>query len=470
MEILEDAGVGPCARRLIKSFSENETLVCRASGYYGRAFKSDRGVTQGGPLSPTIFNLMVDAIVREWIYQMVATGFDTTDIRVIAAVFYADDGLIATRDPAVLQDAFDLLTDLFDRVGLATNETKTEVMVFLPDRIRTCLSEDAYLSRMDTLHRASKKAGKVECHICQKKFGRLCLASHLASQHGVYHSHLLVGADVCQPAAEPRRLTAKHYINEDVWRCPVPDCPMGREGKGAASQQALRLHFSHRHPNYLVVTAGNCFPRCRRCRVQTRAAGTPRHEATATCHSRAERRDQHAVAARCAAAVEQTFTAMGKPLCRVETFKYLGRVIAYDDSDVPAARRQLQRARAVWGRLRNGIAKEGVPAPVAGMFYQAVVAAVLLYGSESWVLPQAQLARLEGFHVECARRLTGMRPRKVGKKWVYPKSAAVLAKAGLKPLSFYIQKRWATVAATIADRPVLEECRGAARLRGTPVR
>ena len=74
---------------------------------------------------------------------------------------------------------------------------------------------------------------------------------------------------------------------------------------------------------------------------------------------------------------------MNKPLCRVETFKYLGRVIAYDDSDVPAARRQLQRARAVWGRLRNVIAKEGVPAPVAGMFYQAVVVSVLLYGSET---------------------------------------------------------------------------------------
>ena len=55
-----------------------------------------------------------------------------------------------------------------------------------------------------------------------------------------------------------------------------------------------------------------------------------------------------------------------------------------------------------------------MPAPVVGMFYQAVVAAVLLYGSESSVLPDAKLARLESFHVECARRLTGMRPRKRG--------------------------------------------------------
>ena len=53
--------------------------------------------------------------------------------------------------------------------------------------------------------------------------------------------------------------------------------------------------------------------------------------------------------------------------------------------------------------------------------------------------------------------------------FVYPKSTDVLRAAGLQPLRYYIQKRSATVAETIADRPVLEEYRGAERLRGTPV-
>ena len=39
-------------------------MVARAGGYYGTAFKGERGVTQGGPLSPTIFNVVVDAVVR----------------------------------------------------------------------------------------------------------------------------------------------------------------------------------------------------------------------------------------------------------------------------------------------------------------------------------------------------------------------------------------------------------------------
>ena len=34
---------------------------------------------------------------------------------------------------------------------------------------------------------------------------------------------------------------------------------------------------------------------------------------------------------------------------------------------------------------------------MVGMFYQAVIAAVLLYGSELWVLPPSGLKVLEGF-------------------------------------------------------------------------
>ena len=39
-------------------------MVARASGYYGKAFKGARGVTQGNTLSPTIFNVVVDAVGR----------------------------------------------------------------------------------------------------------------------------------------------------------------------------------------------------------------------------------------------------------------------------------------------------------------------------------------------------------------------------------------------------------------------
>ena len=118
LEILEDCRVGPRARRLIQQFWELGETACRASRYYGRVFKAGRGVTQGGALSLTVFNLMDDAIMWEWITQLKERGVDTEDIRKLVACFYAYGELVASRDANTLQKAFHILTGLFDRVGL----------------------------------------------------------------------------------------------------------------------------------------------------------------------------------------------------------------------------------------------------------------------------------------------------------------------------------------------------------------
>ena len=117
-------------------------VCCKATGCYGLPFKAGHGVTQGGPVPPpTIFNQMADAIIRDWERLIIIRCIPLGEIRTLIAVFYADDGLIASRNPKTLQTAVDLLTGLFDRVGLQTNTTKTEVMVFVPGKIRIFLSD-----------------------------------------------------------------------------------------------------------------------------------------------------------------------------------------------------------------------------------------------------------------------------------------------------------------------------------------
>ena len=72
LEILEGYDVGPQAMRLLQTYWRRLTMVARAGGYCGIAFKGECGVTQGDPISPTILNVVADAVVRHWVMWVIA--------------------------------------------------------------------------------------------------------------------------------------------------------------------------------------------------------------------------------------------------------------------------------------------------------------------------------------------------------------------------------------------------------------
>ena len=67
LEILEGYGVGPRSCSILWTYWDRLWMVARSGGYYGNSFEVFRGVTQGDPLSPTIFNVVVYAVVRHWV-------------------------------------------------------------------------------------------------------------------------------------------------------------------------------------------------------------------------------------------------------------------------------------------------------------------------------------------------------------------------------------------------------------------
>ena len=75
----------------------------------------------------------------------------------------------------------------------------------------------------------------------------------------------------------------------------------------------------------------------------------------------------------------------------MEVFKYLGRLIAFDDDDTQAVRGNLAKARRVWARISRILRAENASVRVCGMFYKATVQSVLLFGSETWMLSPATL-------------------------------------------------------------------------------
>ena len=61
------------------------------------------------------------------------------------------------------------------------------------------------------------------------------------------------------------------------------------------------------------------------------------------------------------------------------------------DENCPSVRRNVWRERQVWSRFGNFLRREGADPIVSEKFYCAVVQAVLLFESETWVLTAAIL-------------------------------------------------------------------------------
>ena len=74
LDILEGYGVGPRYRRLLQYYCRRLTMVAQEGGYHRTAFKGERGVTQGDPMSPTIFNVVADVVVCHWVMGIIANA------------------------------------------------------------------------------------------------------------------------------------------------------------------------------------------------------------------------------------------------------------------------------------------------------------------------------------------------------------------------------------------------------------
>ncbi len=106
-----------------------------------------------------------------------------------------------------------------------------------------------------------------------------------------------------------------------------------------------------------------------------------------------------------ALALRQQFLVCDNVLEQVEVFKHLGCLLAQDDDDIQTICTQMQKAQATWAQVRQVLWSENASPFVAARFYQAIIQAILLYGSKSWIISRTAMARLEGLHIFAAYRM-----------------------------------------------------------------
>jgi uncharacterized protein (DUF433 family) len=128
LQLLQQYGVGPNICSIIEQIWTNDKLIPKQNKCFGKPIFAARGVQQGDIMSPTLFNIMIDAVIRD--YEARARIDNKTTIQ-----FYADDGFIGSPDYVVAQYTLNVLGQSFQSIGLNINVEKTESMTMSTPRL-----------------------------------------------------------------------------------------------------------------------------------------------------------------------------------------------------------------------------------------------------------------------------------------------------------------------------------------------
>mmetsp|Transcript_5724 Transcript_5724/g.8521 ORF Transcript_5724/g.8521 Transcript_5724/m.8521 type:complete len:1130 (+) Transcript_5724:164-3553(+) len=467
LQIFQKYGMGPNLCRIVETIWAEDSLAPRRGGYYGRKFRCGRGVRAGDTMSPTLFNICVDAIIRHWRQEMNPTPTEET------ALFYADDGMFTGTDEVRFQSNLNFITGCFAKIGLVMNAEKTKFMVMKGAKRVKRLGSEAYWRRMTEnglTHRERCKE-KVQCLKCGVLVGRPSLGRHQRSKTCLVASKdyeaptpvrdRVAGEQAATPVVDPGEYTVSiPALHTDDVACPVPGCPFQIRAGRPGMRTVMRLHFRAKHvEDGITIEEEGRLPRCSQCGLFANNSNTPSHKATATCQKFAKLSELRKRAVLQEASVRARFYVGQAELERVEQFKYLGRILDETDDDDFAALRQLERARNTWRRFGGILRSEGACPRVKGFFYKAIMQAVLLYGSESWTITQQRLNQFQSLHSRTARHLTGNHIRlREDETWFCPPTSDVLEEAGLQTIEEYILRRRTTVKRLIRGRDIYQKC------------
>ena len=121
------------------------------SRFLGMEFGTGRGVTQGDPTSPMIFNIVANTVVIAVLEVVCRPQEDRHGMGWAAGernlVLYMDGGRIAGRYHIWVQDALMVTAEMLQRVGLETNLEKTKALVCTLGYIWGNWSKAAYKRR-----------------------------------------------------------------------------------------------------------------------------------------------------------------------------------------------------------------------------------------------------------------------------------------------------------------------------------
>ena len=156
----------------------------------------------------------------------------------------------------------------------------------------------------------------------------------------------------------------------------------------------------------------------------------------------------------------------------VTSLKYLAQIILAADNNWLVVVKNLSWVRTVWRWMLRILNREGAEPRVSGFFLNAMVQAVLLFRSDTWVVTPRMGKSLGGggVHNQLSRRLTRRLLRRTpNRKWKYTSAAMAWEEAGVLVVEEYIRCHHNTVAQYISTQSLFDLCEGLERALGTQV-
>jgi hypothetical protein len=443
LSLMRAYGFGEKAESFFRECWKDSFVAPRAAGMYGPRVPVKAGVRQGDVISPLLFNIVVDAILR------VCNNKKPELLERVQKIFYADDGRLGGEEADEMQEVLDFIADLFERIGLQVNTKKT---VSMTNRLRFRNLNIAFSAKLraqlhEPVYRERYKAFTA-CEVCSKVVQNRNLRQHCLH---------------CHP-----ELPTTHR-HPDLWT-PQPVSGPPPEGNGftvywdKCAETGTNLHMSSPHDTCLSTRFASQAMLYRHWSVAGREEPVPQsHAETKACKDNTARRKAkirrswNELELRCL-----PLKARGDLLPKVDKFLYLGRILEATNDDTLAVKVATAKAKSKWAEVRRVLSREPVKTKTFVRFYKAIILNVLLYGSETWKVTRQTLDSLESFHKKCVRTISGQQIRREvvdgGVHWIRPPIGPLYSKTKLKPLTHYIETRKMNLEGNYITKSTAEWC------------
>ena len=120
MRAAEAAGIPPLLINYLKSLYASSTTTLSDTEWSLEPIKVTRGVKQGVPLCPVIFNLVIDQLLR----SLPQESGSTYNGKTVRAMAFVDDLVLLTDSPIGLQHLLDWTSTFLGTCGLLLNTSK----------------------------------------------------------------------------------------------------------------------------------------------------------------------------------------------------------------------------------------------------------------------------------------------------------------------------------------------------------